>query len=68
VTVPRLIEISEYWAKVPPMHEVVAGFLGATKPGASPASPASPADEATASHDDLIQQLLASGFTLPAGV
>lgn len=28
VTIPRLLEMSAYWRKSPPLHELVAAFVG----------------------------------------
>jgi hypothetical protein len=70
VTVPRLVEISEYWLVVPPMHEVVASFLGAEHEVGRCADvrhhryrPMRPIEL-----DALMKDLAGMGFTMPAGI
>lgn len=60
MTWPRYLEILEYWQRVPPLAECVAGFTGAL---GKPTTPDTSADENT----DLLKDLLAAGFALPPG-
>lgn len=39
MTWPRYLEICEYWQQVPPLAEVVAGFMGATRSEPTPPPP-----------------------------
>lgn len=67
VTVPRLIEITEYWKQVPPLHEAFAGFFGIGRSSGGSVRPTGgvpAADENSA----LLQELFGAGFTLPADV
>jgi hypothetical protein len=64
VTVPRLMEISEYWKMVPPMHEVVASFLGGKRESARGTT--GPGTERVNDDGALIQDLMALGFKIPA--
>lgn len=59
MTWPRYLEVCEYWHRVPPIAEVLAGFTGASSPSNSSVARA---DDNT----DLITDLQAAGFSLPA--
>lgn len=61
VTVPRLLEITQAWAVVPPLHRAFAGFLGAFGKGGRtrPAPAASPADS-----PQFLQDLTALGIPI----
>lgn len=73
MTVPRLLEITDYWAKVPPLHEAFAGFVGALRPDARPTMTSGETGETekagdAASDDALVKDLMTMGFVIPAGV
>jgi hypothetical protein len=59
VTVPRLLEMAEYWRQVPPLQEAFAGFIG-FKPASTPTQE----DDS----DALMKDLMSAGFQMPAGL
>ncbi|MFI5230064.1 MAG: hypothetical protein ACHQWU_13405 [Gemmatimonadales bacterium] len=73
VTVPRLQEIAAYWAKVPPLHEAFALFIGAREKGdvvtsVPPGTPDRP--HGAPGHDDaeFARAMFGVGIAIPASV
>ena len=64
MTIPRLLEMSEYWKKRPPLHEMVAAYLGITKSGVARPDSVS-ADEAGMA---FLRDFVAAGGQVPADI
>jgi len=63
VTVPRLLEIGEYWTVTPPLAEAFAAFVGAMG-GPSSTSPAI-AEPSADNNPGLLGELAGFGITIP---